>query len=77
MNTLLIKDLSTVAELDRDAARAVRGGMQTIKAPDNPVTCLKLPTMPAMPAPPSVLLPSLPAGGDCGPVRGPLTIHPD
>jgi len=75
MNTLLIKDLSRVEELDRNAARAVHGGMQTIKAPDDPMSCLKLPTMPTMPTmppPPSIAMPPMPTGGGCG---GPV-IHP-
>jgi hypothetical protein len=48
MNTLLVKDLPRVDELDRETARSVRGGMLTIKAPEPPAW-LKLPpvTMPA------------------------------
>jgi hypothetical protein len=70
MNTLLVKDLSRVEELDREAARAVRGGMQTIAAANNP-SWLKLPVIPAPPSIPS--MPALPVGGGCG---GPV-IHPE
>ena len=65
MNTLLVRDLSRVDELDRDALKAVRGGILTVTNPNahDPIVTLPGPAHSWLPFPPS--FPPFHAGG-CG-----------
>jgi hypothetical protein len=55
MNTLLVKDLPSIEDIDRETAKAVRGGNLIIKNPDTPPSWLKLPELP--PALPTIEVP--------------------
>ena len=67
MTHLLVKDLSRVDELDRETAKAVRGGMLTVTKPTEPSPWPGFPEAPKMPWPPMhPPVPPVYAGG--GPV---------
>jgi hypothetical protein len=77
MNTLLVKDLPKVEEIDCQTAQSVRGGMLTISRPPEPD--VTLPKMPGMP-PVQVSVPPIPpitpvhTGGYGGPTIMPYHV---
>jgi hypothetical protein len=78
MNTLLVKDLSRVDELDREASKAVRGGILTLRNPDAPGTVATMPAQiraPWLPFPPSFPFPHA-SGCSNGPVYDPCGPKP-
>ncbi|CAD6535841.1 hypothetical protein ACFQ3P_18570 [Paraburkholderia sabiae] len=66
MTHLLVKDLSRVDELDRQAAKRVRGGILIISKPTEPSPWPSFPGMPSMPWPPMHFpVPPVHSGGGC------------